>query len=65
MMSTSCIIMPASKFRDTKTSFFNQTQASISKVQSFQQRINELETTYSQLDDRFENEIIKNVELKA
>ena len=67
--SQSCVINPLniSMMRESKTSFFNPSSKSIkrNKIKELQAKLEQLQDDYSKIDDQFEEEIIKNVQLKT
>ena len=61
-MSNSCIIKPIN-FSNSGSSFFNKTAKS--QLTSYTSKLEELQANYATVDDKFEEEITKNVQLKA
>lgn len=53
--------------RDTKTSFFNPSSKSIkrNKIKELTEQFDRMQDEYSKVDDEFEEEIVKNVQLKT
>ena len=63
-MSTSCVITPLNlSMRESSTSFFQP--KAYDEQQRTKQRLTKLADDYAELDDQFEEEIVKNVQLKA
>lgn len=76
-MSASTVVLPSAKFRDTRSSFFSNNKSLVltntsdknsgkvrTKAQLYAQ-VQELENQYLDLDDKFEEQIVKNVQLKS
>lgn len=69
-MSSSCIINPLNvsmMMKDTKTSFFNPSSRSgkRNKTKQLKEQLEHLQDEYMKVDDEFEEEIVKNVQLKS
>lgn len=68
-IESSCVINPLSMsmVRDTKTSFYNISSQSIknNKLKELREEFQNSENEYNRIDDEFEEEIVKNVHLKA
>lgn len=68
-MASSCLINPlnVSIMRDTKSSFFNPSSQSVkrNKLKELKAKLETMQDEYYRIDDEFEEEIVKNVQLKT